>query len=126
MLNVIANLWGLNNTNTKASPVIKKKKRKNHHNKKNKNNEAKGVDVKSSNNNDDDDENVDDNDVDIVINKNKGSNNDDDYDDLYKADIKDVSYQIIEAVQVLAKKDVRCINKNVSELFSGIINIIID
>ena len=126
MLNVLANLWGLNSTNnTNASPVAKKKKRKNHH-KKNKSNEAKGTDIKSSISNDDEEEEENVDDVEIVVNKkNIVSNNNDDIDDLYKADIKDVSHQIIEAVRALAKKDHRCINKDVSELFSGIIDIII-
>jgi len=124
MLNVIANLWGLNNGNgsVTASPIAKKKKRKNHH-KKNKA-DVKITDVKnsissSSNDDDDDDNDGDDNDNDIKIIAKKTTTTDDDIDDLYKADIKDVSHQIIEVVRALSKKDYRCINKDVSELFSG-------
>ena len=123
MLNVIANLWGLNNGNgsVTASPIAKKKKRKNHH-KKNKA-DVKITDVKNSSyssSNDDDDDDGDDNDNDIkIIAKKTTTTTDDDIDDLYKADIKDVSHQIIEVVRALSKKDYRCINKDVSELFSG-------
>jgi hypothetical protein len=138
MLNVIANLWGLNNNgngSVNASPIAKKKKRKNHH-KKNKS-DVKNNDVKnssSSSNDDDDDDNDgdddgDDNDIKIIAKKTTNTtnvnSNDDDIDDLYKADIKDVSHQIIEVVRALSKKDYRCINKDLSELFSGILLILL-
>ena len=136
MLNVIANLWGLNNNgngSVNASPIAKKKKRKNHH-KKNKT-DVKNTDVKNSSSNDDDDDDGndgddgDDNDIKIIAKKTTNNtsvnSNDDDIDDLYKADIKDVSHQIIEVVRALSKKDYRCINKDVSELFSGILLILL-